>query len=144
MRQAVFNLLFWLSAHAPTAQTSQRLYSNSFGSPFANATYDYVVIGGGNAGLTIATRLAEHGQYSVAVIEAGGFYEQDNGNGSVIPGLVGGQYIGTTVGLNHPLIDWNFITTPQPGRNNESIRYVRGKTLGGCTARNFMAYHRYE
>ena len=34
---------------------------------------DYIVVGGGTAGLTIANRLAENN--TVAVIEAGGFYE---------------------------------------------------------------------
>ena len=57
------------------------LYSNSFGVPGIHATYDYVVVGGGTAGLTIAARLAEDSDVSVAVIEAGGFYQQDNGNG---------------------------------------------------------------
>lgn len=60
------------------------LYSNSFGVPGVNATYDYVVIGGGTAGLTIAARLAEDSDLSVAVIEAGGFYQQDNGNGRYV------------------------------------------------------------
>ena len=57
------------------------LYGNSFGVPGLNATYDYVVIGGGTGGLTIAARLAEDPNVSVAVIEAGGFYQQENGNG---------------------------------------------------------------
>lgn len=57
------------------------LYSNSFGVPGTNTSYDYVVVGGGTAGLTIAARLAEDSDVSVAVIEAGGFYQQDNGNG---------------------------------------------------------------
>lgn len=41
------------------------------------------MIGGGTAGLAIASRLAE--TVSVAVIEAGGFYEIENGNQSVVP-----------------------------------------------------------
>jgi choline dehydrogenase len=69
-----------LSSTLKTALAS-RLYSNSFGVPGVNATYDYVVVGGGTAGLTIAARLAENSDVSVAVIEAGGFYQQDNGNG---------------------------------------------------------------
>lgn len=40
-----------------------------FGTAGTNATYDYVIVGGGNAGLTIATRLAEDPSISVAVIE---------------------------------------------------------------------------
>lgn len=63
------------------AALATTLYSNSFGVPGINATYDYVVIGGGTAGLTIAARLAEDPDVSVAVVEAGGFYQQDNGNG---------------------------------------------------------------
>jgi choline dehydrogenase-like flavoprotein len=40
-----------------------------------------VIVGGGIGGLTIAARLAEDKNASVAVIEAGGFYQIDNGNG---------------------------------------------------------------
>lgn len=35
-----------------------RLLGLSFGIPGDNATFDYVIVGGGNAGLTLATRLA--------------------------------------------------------------------------------------
>jgi len=38
-----------------------------------NAEYDYVIVGGGTAGLTVADRLTESGQYSVLVIELGVF-----------------------------------------------------------------------
>lgn len=44
------------------------------------ATYDYVVIGAGTAGATIASRLAEQEGVSVAVIETGSFYQLANGN----------------------------------------------------------------
>lgn len=60
---------------------------NSFGSPGVNASYDYVIIGGGTGGLTIAARLAEDPGVSVAVVEAGGFYQIDNGNGRYAPQL---------------------------------------------------------
>jgi choline dehydrogenase len=63
--------------------------------------------------LAITTRLAENPDLSVAVIEAGGFYQLDNGIGSVVPGLAGGQRVGTALDINHPLIDWDFVTTPQ-------------------------------
>lgn len=49
-----------------------------------NATYDFIVVGGGSAGLATASRLAES-NYTVAIVEAGGFYEIENGNTSVVP-----------------------------------------------------------
>lgn len=88
---------------------SRNLLGSSFGIP-QNASYDYVVVGGGTAGLTIAARLAEN--FSVAVIEAGSFYEIDNGNLSQIPAYstwFGGKDPKDT----SPLIDWGFVTTPQ-------------------------------
>jgi len=38
---------------------------------FASKSYDYVVIGGGTAGLVLAARLTEDPSVSVGVIEAG-------------------------------------------------------------------------
>ncbi|KAL8868717.1 MAG: hypothetical protein Q9174_004805, partial [Haloplaca sp. 1 TL-2023] len=84
-----------------------------FGPPGADATFDYVVVGGGNAGLTIATRLAQDPSISVAVVEAGGFYETDNGNRSVVPGYAN-FYTGADPDNYQPLIDWGFSTVPQP------------------------------
>lgn len=97
-------------------ETAGRLFSNSFGVPGVNTTYDYIVVGGGTAGNTIATRLAQNGTFSVAVVEAGSFYEISNGNGSVIPGLSITQYTGTSPTDRSALIDWNFVTTPQAVR----------------------------
>ena len=71
---------------------------------------DYVVVGGGNAGLTIAARLAETA--SVAVIEAGSFYEIGNSNLSQIP-LNDVWFAGKDKTDYNPLIDWGFSTTPQ-------------------------------
>lgn len=108
------------------------IYGNNFGIPGQNATYDYIVVGGGTAGLALATRLAENGSLTVAVIEAGGFYEIDNGNTSVIPGL-GLVYDATTTLLTnaYPSVDWGLNTTPQAGLNNQTYHYWRGRTLGG-------------
>lgn len=71
------------------------------------------IVGGGSAGLLIAARLAEDPSNSVAVVEAGSFYELDNGNGSVIPALCTLQDVGTDANITQPQIDWNFVTTPQ-------------------------------
>ena len=85
---------------------------SAFGLPGTNATYDYVVAGGGTAGLAIATRLAEDPSITVAVIEAGGFYEIDNGNLSVVPGYAN-FYTGADSNNYQPLVDWDITTTPQ-------------------------------
>ena len=94
--------------------TARNLLGSSFG-VLGNATFDYVVVGGGNAGLTVAARLAEDPSKLVAVIEAGGFYEIDNGNLSQIP-ADDIYFTGKDPHDVNPLIDWGFVTTPQPVR----------------------------
>lgn len=91
------------------------LLGTSFGVPGRNATFDYIVLGGGTAGLTLATRLAEQQSGSVAVLEAGGFYEIDNGNISQVP-ATDGVFTGRAKDDWQPLIDWGYITTPQAVR----------------------------
>lgn len=81
MRLCKMHFQRFLLLATPALTLGSGLYSNSFGVPGVNATYDYVIIGGGTAGLTIAARLAEDEEVSVAVIEAGGFYQIENGNG---------------------------------------------------------------
>jgi choline dehydrogenase len=92
--------------------SSAKLLGSSFGVPGTNTTYDYVVVGGGTAGLTIAARIAEANIGTVAVIEAGTFYEISNGNLSQVPALDGAF---SSTGLHdwHPMIDWGYVTTPQ-------------------------------
>lgn len=87
-------------------------YGSAFGLPGLNATYDYVIVGGGTAGLVVASRLAENSSLSIAVIEAGTFSEISNGNNSQVPaysvrGIGGGEYV-------NPWADWELDTTEQP------------------------------
>lgn len=104
-------------------------------------SYDYVVVGGGTAGLAIAARLVEGGS-TVAVIEAGGSYQVEAGLTAIIPGFAAAAQVGTDPSDDATLIDWNFVSTPQSGLNGRFLRYARGRCLGGTTARNFMLYHR--
>lgn len=113
----------------------------NFGVPNQNATYDYIVIGGGTAGLAVAARLAEDPSYTVAIIEAGGFYEIDAGNVSVVP-LYNTKFASLYNPTAYPTIDWGFVTTPQLNANNRSLHYARGKTLGGSSALNANIYNR--
>lgn len=118
-------------AAAQTANSAQHIYDGKK-SGGTDATYDYVVVGGGTGGLAMAYRLAEDGQKSVAVIEAGGFY-QDSGNKSVVPAYAEGSYtsISPDDRFNNPETTWGFLTTPQAWAGGAIFHYARGKTLGG-------------
>ncbi|KAI9823678.1 MAG: hypothetical protein M1826_007647 [Phylliscum demangeonii] len=120
--------------------TAQALLGSHFGRAGVEAAFDYVVVGGGTAGLTVATRLAEAGR-SVAVVEAGGFYELDNPNRSAIPADAF-FYLGWAPIVTNPKIDWGLQTLPQPGLGGRPLAYAQGKTLGGSSARNTMVYQR--
>ncbi|KAL8883526.1 MAG: hypothetical protein Q9192_007120, partial [Flavoplaca navasiana] len=120
---------------------SGQVLGSTFGLPGANATFDYVVVGGGTAGLAVATRLSSDPSVSVAVVEAGGFYEIDNGNRSIVPGYAT-YFTGADPDDYQPLIDWGFVTEPQEGAAQRRLHYARGKTLGGSSARNYFVYHR--
>lgn len=66
--------------------------------------YDYVIIGGGTAGLVVAARLSEDASKKVAVIEAG---SNRKGDPRIdIPGLALSLYEDTDY-------DWSFLTEPQ-------------------------------
>ncbi|KAI7370855.1 alcohol oxidase, partial [Hortaea werneckii] len=146
---AVFGLLFLQLLPTPIqALTWQqplgedKILGSFFGLPGQDATYDYVVVGGGLAGLVTATRLAENGTFSVAVVEAGSFYEFTNSNKSQIPWYSESSVSDDPEGYINLLIDWGLVTTPQPQLNNRRIHYAQGKTLGGSSARNQMIYDR--
>ncbi|KLO09498.1 alcohol oxidase [Schizopora paradoxa] len=98
---------------------------------FANA-FDYVVIGGGTAGLAVASRLSEDSSVSVAVIEAGPNVEDLPE--VFIPGLFG-LSLGTS-------LDWQYTTVPQQNLNSRNITIHAGKALGGSTAINGMIFPR--
>ena len=88
------------------------LLGSSFGVPGHDVTYDYVIVGGGNAGLTVAARLVEQNAGTVGIVEAGSFYEISNGNLSQVP-VTDGDFAGKSLKDSQPLIDWNYATTPQ-------------------------------
>ena len=110
------HVLFAVHLSAAPASYVPNDPSTSFGVSGVNATYDYIIVGGGTAGLAVASRLAENPHITVAVIEAGGFYEADDGNISVVPGYCT-VYAGTALNDTDPLVDWGFFTTPQTVRH---------------------------
>ena len=97
---------------------------NNFGIPGRNATFDYVIVGGGTAGLALAARLAENTSITVAVVEAGGFYEIDNGNTSVVPNLgLAYDFGGLILTDAYPTVDWGLTTTNQTGLMGQKYHY---------------------
>lgn len=93
--------------------------------------YDYIIIGAGSAGCVLANRLSEDSNTSVLLLEAGG---KDTKAELAIPGAYGK--------LMKTEVDWGFSTVPQQHVNNREIYLPRGKTLGGCSSTNAMAYVR--
>ncbi|KAH7120325.1 hypothetical protein B0J13DRAFT_485998, partial [Dactylonectria estremocensis] len=97
------------------------------------ASYDYIVVGGGTAGVAVAARLSEGLPFaSILLIEAGpAAWDEQKIN---VPGMKG-----STLGTKY---DWNFTTVPQSGANDRSFPVNRGKVLGGSSAMNLMTYDR--
>jgi ribulose 1,5-bisphosphate synthetase/thiazole synthase len=69
----------------PQFSYSQRITGNSFGIANTNATYDYIIVGRGHASSVVASRLAEHSNATIGVVEAGSSSEITNGNWLQIP-----------------------------------------------------------
>ncbi|KAK9342209.1 glucose-methanol-choline oxidoreductase [Lipomyces starkeyi] len=92
--------------------------------------YEFIIVGGGTAGLVLANRLTEDLKKEVLVIEAG--TDRLDDPKVTIPGLA-------TTTLDDPLYDWTFTTTPQENLYGKKVRHGRGKVLGGSSAINLMA-----
>ncbi|XP_050464724.1 glucose dehydrogenase [FAD, quinone]-like [Cataglyphis hispanica] len=93
--------------------------------------YDFVVIGAGTAGATIAARLSEIPQVKILLIEAGS-----------------NENILMDIPLAVPLlqlsndINWKYRTKPSNryclGMDNNSCNWPRGKVMGGSSVLNYM------
>src|SRR6218665_2427311 len=104
---------------APSAQGDS--FRPCSGVPMSDTTFDTIIIGGGTAGALLSNRLSADSRYRVLLIEAG---SKDDYPWIHIP--AGYLYcIGT------PRTDWLYSTEPEAGLNGRSLRYPRGKTLGG-------------
>lgn len=94
-------------------------------------SWDYVVVGAGSAGCTLANRLSEDGA-RVLLLEAGG-WDRD----PLIHVPLGWGKI-----LQKRLHDWNYFCEPEESVGGRAVECARGKVIGGSSSVNAMAYVR--
>ncbi|KAF5349174.1 hypothetical protein D9756_009352 [Leucocoprinus leucothites] len=92
-------------------------------------TFDYVIIGGGTAGLVVAARLAENENVRVCVLEAG--EDVTHTDEASIPGIVSKLWLQDT--------NWGFASAPQKHSEDKVLHLVRGKGLGGSSMVRHLA-----
>ena len=98
----------------------------------SDTTFDYIIIGGGTAGALLANRLSADPKNRVLLVEAG---RRDDYHWIHIP-------VGYLYCIGNPRTDWLYHTEADTGLNGRSLRYPRGKVLGGCSSINGMIYMR--
>ena len=98
----------------------------------SDTPFDYIIVGAGTAGCLLANRLSADPSKRVLLVEAGG---SDNHPWIHIP-------VGYLYCIGNPRTDWCYQTEPDAGLNGRTLRYPRGKALGGCSSINGMIYMR--
>src|SRR5262249_15014292 len=88
-------------------------------------TYDYIVVGAGSAGATVANRLSADPRNKVLLLEAG----RASHPWSFIP-------IGMARLIANPAANWLYSSEPEASTNGRRLPVPRGKLLGGSKSVN--------
>ncbi|KAI1141002.1 GMC oxidoreductase [Hypoxylon sp. FL0543] len=97
------------------------------GSSQVKPSYDYVIVGAGTAGLTVADRLTEDGKFTVLVVE----------NGDVVDSPRIEQVYSGTAAMG-PTWSYQINSVPQVNLQNRSTAVIAGNLVGGSSAINAM------
>src|SRR5262245_8283490 len=98
----------------------------------STSEYDYIIIGAGSAGCTLAARLSEDVDTRVLLLEAGPW---DHAFWLKLPLGWGKVY-------KERLFDWHYDSDPETYAGNRKMEVARGKVIGGSSSTNAMAYVR--
>lgn len=96
---------------------------------FLKRPLDYLIVGGGTAGLCLAARLSEDRDTIVGVLEAGEY--NPNVSDIDVPGFIGRA-------VANSAYDWRFLSEDQPHVNGRKMQLPQGKGLGGSSQINFL------
>lgn len=97
-----------------------------------DASFDYIIAGGGTAGCVLSNRLSADPRNKVLLIEAG---PKDRNPVYRVPVFGVQLYLWR-------YNNWNLQTEPEPGLSNRRITWPRGKVIGGSSSMNGMIYTR--
>ena len=96
-------------------------------------SFDYIIVGAGSAGCTLANRLTESGKHSVLLLEAGASHG----------GMFSDMPLGFARFMHSRKFNWLYRAENEPHLTTSKGSYTpRGKMLGGSSGINAMIYTR--